>query len=185
VRRPHAGGRRDQLVDDRRDGRRVGLIYYARGDVSPPLAAAAVLGVLVGSRVGLWIGERAKAKWLKLLMAVVLAAVDYVSAQGMVINQTFDVVAFERLIAKLMQAGGRICAVCLVSGLALWMIGGSALGWRLLQAGLLALMAMPALRICLTIVESFRMKDRLFLAATVTVALILGATLLYAFAVGR
>jgi uncharacterized membrane protein len=103
----------------------------------------------------------------------------------MVINQTFDVVAFERLIAKLMQVGGRICAVCLVSGLVLWMIGGSALGWRLLQAGLIVLMAMPALRICLTIVESFRMKDRLFLAATVTVALILGATLLYAFAVGR
>jgi uncharacterized protein len=51
-------------------------IYYARGDVSPPLAAAAVLGVLVGSRVGLWIGERAKAKWLKLLMALVLAAVS-------------------------------------------------------------------------------------------------------------
>jgi uncharacterized membrane protein YfcA len=50
-------------------------IYYARGDVSPPLAAAAVLGVLVGSRLGIWISRRAKAKWLKALMATLLGAV--------------------------------------------------------------------------------------------------------------
>jgi uncharacterized membrane protein YfcA len=51
-------------------------LYYARGDVSPPLAAAAVLGVLVGSRAGFWFGGRARAKWLKLLMAGVLAFVS-------------------------------------------------------------------------------------------------------------
>jgi hypothetical protein len=51
-------------------------IYYSRGDVVPPLAAAAVLGVLVGSRAGFWFGGRARAKWLKLLMACVLAAVS-------------------------------------------------------------------------------------------------------------
>jgi uncharacterized membrane protein YfcA len=51
-------------------------IYYARGNVVPPLAAAAVLGVLLGSRVGFWFGDRARAKWLKLLMAGVLAAVS-------------------------------------------------------------------------------------------------------------
>jgi uncharacterized membrane protein YfcA len=51
-------------------------IYYARGDISPPLAAAAVLGVLVGSRAGLWFSGRAKAKWLKLLMAIMLAGVS-------------------------------------------------------------------------------------------------------------
>lgn len=51
-------------------------IQYAHGFVSPPLAAAAVLGVLLGSRAGLWFGGRARAKWLKLLMAVVLAAVS-------------------------------------------------------------------------------------------------------------
>jgi uncharacterized protein len=51
-------------------------IYFARGNVVPPLAAAAVLGVLVGSRAGFWFGGRARAKWLKLLMAVVLAAVS-------------------------------------------------------------------------------------------------------------
>jgi uncharacterized membrane protein YfcA len=51
-------------------------IYYARGDVVPPLAAAAVVGVLIGSRVGFWFADRARARWLKLLMAGVLAAVS-------------------------------------------------------------------------------------------------------------
>jgi uncharacterized membrane protein YfcA len=51
-------------------------IQYAHGYIDPPLAAAAVLGVLAGSRAGFWFGGRARAKWLKLLMAVILAAVS-------------------------------------------------------------------------------------------------------------
>jgi uncharacterized protein len=51
-------------------------IQYAHGYVKPPLAAAAVLGVLVGSRGGLWFGGRARAKWLKVLMAIVLMLVS-------------------------------------------------------------------------------------------------------------
>jgi hypothetical protein len=35
-----------------------------------------VLGVLAGSRAGFWFGGRARAKWLKLLMAAVLIAVS-------------------------------------------------------------------------------------------------------------
>jgi uncharacterized protein len=50
--------------------------YFARGDVNPPVAAAAVLGVLAGSRLGFLFGDRARVKWLKLLMAIVLAAVS-------------------------------------------------------------------------------------------------------------
>src|SRR3954452_10059221 len=53
-------------------------IQYAHGYVNPPLAAGAVLGVLVGSNAGLRLGGRARAKWLKLLMAAVLAAVSIV-----------------------------------------------------------------------------------------------------------
>jgi len=53
-------------------------LFYARGQVDPPIAAAAVLGVLAGSRAGFWFGGRARAKWLKLLMACVLAAVSLV-----------------------------------------------------------------------------------------------------------
>jgi uncharacterized membrane protein YfcA len=51
-------------------------LYFARGEINPPVAAAAVLGVLLGSRAGLLAGARARVKWLKLLMAVVLAAVS-------------------------------------------------------------------------------------------------------------
>jgi uncharacterized membrane protein YfcA len=53
-------------------------IQYAHGFINPPLAAAAVLGVLIGSRAGLWFGDRARAKWLKLLMAAVLATVSVI-----------------------------------------------------------------------------------------------------------
>jgi uncharacterized membrane protein YfcA len=53
-------------------------IQYAHGYVKPPLAAAAVLGVLVGSRAGLWFGGRARAKWLKILMAAVLMLVSLI-----------------------------------------------------------------------------------------------------------
>jgi uncharacterized membrane protein YfcA len=54
----------------------VGAIsYYAHGDVVAPLAAAAVLGVLVGSRLGSALGLKSRAKHLKLLMSAVLATV--------------------------------------------------------------------------------------------------------------
>jgi len=51
-------------------------IYYSRGRIIAPLAAAAVLGVLAGSRAGMWVSPRARARWLKLLMAAVLALVS-------------------------------------------------------------------------------------------------------------
>jgi uncharacterized membrane protein YfcA len=50
--------------------------YFARGDVNPPIAAAAVIGVLIGSHIGLRFGDRARVKWLKILMAAVLAGVS-------------------------------------------------------------------------------------------------------------
>jgi uncharacterized membrane protein YfcA len=40
------------------------------------MAAAAVLGVLAGSRAGMWMSPRTKARWLKLLMALVLGSVS-------------------------------------------------------------------------------------------------------------
>lgn len=50
-------------------------IQYAHGYVDPPLAAAAVLGVLAGSRTGFILGGKVKAKGLKFLLACILAAV--------------------------------------------------------------------------------------------------------------
>lgn len=51
------------------------VIYYGRGDIVPWMAAAAVLGVLGGSRAGLAIAARTRAKGLKLLLAGVLIVV--------------------------------------------------------------------------------------------------------------
>jgi hypothetical protein len=50
--------------------------YFARGQVDPPVAAAAVIGVLIGSRAGFHFSSRARVKWLKALMAVVVGAVS-------------------------------------------------------------------------------------------------------------
>jgi len=51
-------------------------LYYGRGDIIPPLAAAAVLGTFAGSRAGMWVAARLPAKGLKLLMAGVLMFVS-------------------------------------------------------------------------------------------------------------
>jgi uncharacterized membrane protein YfcA len=51
------------------------IIYFGRGDVLPHLAAAAVLGVKMGSFAGVRLGARAPVRSLKLLMAVVLMLV--------------------------------------------------------------------------------------------------------------
>jgi hypothetical protein len=52
------------------------VIYYGHGQLVPALAAAAVLGVQLGSWSGMRIGARASVKWLKLLMAFVLLVVS-------------------------------------------------------------------------------------------------------------
>jgi len=52
------------------------FFYFWRGDIDPVVAAPVVLGVLGGSRLGFFMGERARARWLKLLMAVVLFCVS-------------------------------------------------------------------------------------------------------------
>ena len=53
-------------------------IHYAHGYIIPPYAAAATLGVLVGSQGGFWFGSRARARWLKLMMAGILLFVSAV-----------------------------------------------------------------------------------------------------------
>ena len=51
------------------------IIYYGRGQLIPALAAAAVLGVQLGSWRALQLAPKVPAKWLKLLMAIVLGIV--------------------------------------------------------------------------------------------------------------
>jgi uncharacterized membrane protein YfcA len=51
------------------------VIYYGHGQLMPALAAAAVLGVQLGSWGGMHFGQRASSKWLKVMMAAVLLIV--------------------------------------------------------------------------------------------------------------
>src|SRR5947208_736759 len=52
------------------------VIYYGHGQLVPPLAAAAVLGVQLGSWSGMRLSARPSARWPKLLMAFVLLMVS-------------------------------------------------------------------------------------------------------------
>jgi uncharacterized membrane protein YfcA len=54
------------------------VIYYGTGQLVPSLAAAAVLGVQIGSWGGMRFGRSAPVKWLKVLMAVILLVVSAV-----------------------------------------------------------------------------------------------------------
>jgi len=54
------------------------IIYFGNGQLSPPLAAAAILGVQAGSSIGIRAGATASARSLKLLLAIVLFAVSAV-----------------------------------------------------------------------------------------------------------
>ncbi len=51
-------------------------IYFAHGEIVPALAAAAVLGVLLGSRAGFTFSGRVRIRSLKLLLAVILLLVS-------------------------------------------------------------------------------------------------------------
>jgi uncharacterized protein len=51
------------------------VIYYGSGDVVAPFAAAAILGVRIGSTAALRIGARAKVRHMKLLLSAVMLVV--------------------------------------------------------------------------------------------------------------
>ena len=58
------------------------FIYYGRGDMDLPLAAAVALGALPGSLAGARLGHKVDARWLKLGMALVLLVVGAQMAAG-------------------------------------------------------------------------------------------------------
>jgi uncharacterized membrane protein YfcA len=51
------------------------IVYYSRGDLAPLAAAPAILGVQLGSWAGSRLADRVPAKWLKLLLVIVLGGV--------------------------------------------------------------------------------------------------------------
>ena len=87
----------------------------------------------------------------------------------------------ERVLQIVMAGGVRISAVCLIVGLALW-LGAPELAAadRLLNAGIVILMATPALRVVLSAAEAIRLRDWQHVAAILTVAVLLALTLTYA-----
>jgi uncharacterized membrane protein YfcA len=52
------------------------VIYYGHGNMDPVLTAAAVVGVQLGSTIGLRLASRARASWLKVLLALVLFTIS-------------------------------------------------------------------------------------------------------------
>jgi uncharacterized membrane protein YfcA len=58
------------------------VIYYGHGQLEPALAAAAVLGVQLGSWAGMRFGAAASVKWLKVLMAILLFIVSAMMLAG-------------------------------------------------------------------------------------------------------
>ena len=90
-----------------------------------------------------------------------------------------QVSALESLLARLMLAGVTLSAITLAAGLALWLSGSQTT--RLLDAGLITLLATPMLRVAVSFLEALRMRDWFFVGATLTVVLLLSASLILSF----
>ena len=88
----------------------------------------------------------------------------------------------ERHLGRLLIAGVIISAFLLAAGLMLWLRNplGASTVW-LLDAGLLALMATPILRVVVSFAEYLRMRDWLFAAMTMLVLAELTLTVAVAF----
>jgi uncharacterized membrane protein len=97
-------------------------------------------------------------------------------------TRTVSVSALERLLARLMLAGVTLSAIALAAGLAMWLAGRQTT--RLLDAGLIALMGTPVLRVAMSFVESIRMRDWFFVAATLAVLMLLATTLILSYRLG-
>jgi uncharacterized membrane protein len=85
----------------------------------------------------------------------------------------------ETLLGRLMLAGVILSAVSLAIGLARWLAGGE--GTRLLDFGLITLLATPMLRVAVSFLEAIRLRDWFFVGATLTVLLLLSASVAMSF----
>lgn len=86
----------------------------------------------------------------------------------------------ERLLGRLMLAGVTSSAGCLLLGLFLFLRAPDGrLTTAVVTLGLMTLMATPALRVLVAVVESVRMRDWFFVSTTLAVVLLLGLTLVW------
>lgn len=89
-----------------------------------------------------------------------------------------ELTGLEGAIGRILQLGVAASAVLLTTGLALWLAGAND-ALRLLNAGLVVLMAVPISRILASFVDALLRRDRLLGWATAIVLLILGLTIAY------
>ena len=84
----------------------------------------------------------------------------------------------EILLGRLMLAGVASSAACMVAGLVMF-LGASDISrsTTLVTFGLVILMATPALRVVVAVLEAIRIRDWFFVAVTGAVVLLLGLTL--------
>jgi uncharacterized membrane protein len=93
-----------------------------------------------------------------------------------------SLVELEGHLGRLLVGGVIVSALLLAAGLALWLLRPTAaLASWFLDAGLVALMATPMLRVVVSFVGYVRMRDWLFVAMTVVVLAELTLTVLVAF----
>jgi uncharacterized membrane protein len=91
----------------------------------------------------------------------------------------------ERQLGRLLIGGVIVSALLLAAGLALWLRDpGGASTVRLLDAGLIALMATPILRVVVSFAEYVRRRDWFFVAMTMLVLAELTLTVAVAFRSG-
>lgn len=93
-------------------------------------------------------------------------------------NDQARISTLESILARLMLAGVTLSAISLAAGLALWLAGRTT---RLLDVGLIALLATPMLRVVVSFLEAIRMRDWFFVGATLTVVLLLSASVVLSF----
>jgi uncharacterized membrane protein len=89
--------------------------------------------------------------------------------------------AVETQLETLLKGAVLASALCLVAGLALWLVQrDSEADAILLRTGLLLLMSTPVLRVLITAAEAIRQRDWVHLGTIATVTGCLGLTLTYA-----
>jgi len=87
----------------------------------------------------------------------------------------------ERILGRVLLIGSGLSTIVLALGLVLAVLWPAhAAGERLLRAGLVILMATPALRVLVSVVEYAQRRDWLFAGLTATVLLVLASSLLVA-----
>ena len=97
-------------------------------------------------------------------------------------DDTGALVRLEHQLGRLLVAGVSLAALCLAAGLVLFVADhGSTVAIKVLNLGLIVLMATPILRVIVSVVEYVRIRDWFFVITTVAVLAELGWTLLFAF----